>query len=150
MTKFIFYATPCGIPLGRPYCGQRWQYGCKSLDSLYVVWFGSQYTAVTRLSTGIKVFLGQRSVCFVLKFALPPFSPPQKNMHRTFDPINNFTPAAATWTKKQNAKKHRIRFRIRFSGLAQIFCPASLTTYFPSGSMFCNCTIWWARYGTPI
>ena len=40
---------------------------------------------------------------FVLKFALPPFSPPlpsgvqisKENMHRTFDPINNSTPVVA-------------------------------------------------------
>ena len=40
------------------------------------------------------------SVCFVLKFALPPFSPPplsgvqisKQNMHGTFDPINNLNP----------------------------------------------------------
>ena len=40
------------------------------------------------------------SVCFVLKFALPPFSPPlssvmqffKQNMHGTFDPRNNLIP----------------------------------------------------------
>ena len=43
------------------------------------------------------------SVCFVLEFALPPFSPPlpsvaevsKQNRHWTFDPMINFTPVEA-------------------------------------------------------
>ena len=54
---------------------------------------------VGRCGRGISWVKG--SLCFVLKFALPPFSPPRpyvvqlskQNRHLTFDPINTSTPA---------------------------------------------------------
>ena len=50
---------------------------------------------------GMEVLLGSKVLCFVLKFSLPPFSPPlpsgvqisKQNAQGTLDPINDSTPA---------------------------------------------------------
>ena len=62
---------------------------------------GSEWLGYVCTGPGVKFFSWVKgSVCFVLKFALPPFSPllspvvqiSKQNMHWTLDPINNFTP----------------------------------------------------------
>ena len=61
----------------------------------------SEWMFLTHIDYTVAGYSGTNgSVCFVLKFALPHFSPPlpsgvqisKQNTHRIFDPINNLTP----------------------------------------------------------